>query len=937
MVFETLKFQASWREYQRRVLAELESHLDDNHLHIVAAPGSGKTILGLEVMRRIAQPTIILAPTITIRNQWVERLIFMFLPPEETRPDWISKNIRQPGVLTVITYQAVHAAFSGLEDSDAEIAPETENDSRAETATGSKKETIVTPKTKESNTKDIIALLKKQQIRTIILDEAHHLRKEWWKALSRLKDELEKPTLVSLTATPPYDVDFKEWQRYEALCGPIDTEISVPELVKHGDLCPHQDYVYFSLPTNSESGKLRQFKNDVGAFLETLKIDQKFLDAFAAHPWINDTQNHVEAILGEPKFFSSIIIYLNAVGVKTPRYALDILGAGESTVPELTLEWLEILLTAVLYTHNDHFPDHKEPLEKICKVLKRIGAIERRKVVIDNTKAVQKLLASSLGKLDSIVDITRMENNQLHDDLRMVILADYIRRVELPAHRNDLQPIDKIGVVPIFEYLRRANIEGIRLGVLTGSLIFIPKEAKTLLERAAKTMQIDPKHIRYSKVVHDDNYLYIRIKGEHRQQIVQLITHVFNHGGITVLIGTQALLGEGWDAPSINTLVLASYVGSYMLSNQMRGRAIRIDQNRPNKTANIWHLVAIDIESLEEKMRFYFTTISKRKRYFGPFEEIKQDLGNDLRVLCRRFRAFEGLSYNPPVVIENGIHRLGLSGINWDVLGTKRLNQLMLSRARAREKLPDLWNKALMGSKPKPQMRQTLISNNAPRAMVFMNTLKYMVINALLVGAYFGVQTFQHASRQGTFSVFVIFLVVLVIAVLAATPKLFKAFYLLARNGTLENSVKQVGWVVVDTLQHIELLKTKRNALRVQTFKDSSGIVHCQLDGATTIEKHRFLEAMQEVLGPTENQRYLLVRRSGIGRWGSTDYHPVPRIIGQKKIDAEFFNQRWERHIAPSKLVYTRSIAGRKTLLRARTKSLASAFIKKSSRLNTWT
>ena len=32
----------------------------------------------------------------------------------------------------------------------------------------------------------------------------------------------------------------------------------------------------------------------------------------------------------------------------------------------------------------------------------------------------------------------------------------------------------------------------------------------------------------------------------------------------TPLVGTQALLGEGWDAPSVNTLVLASYVGSYM-------------------------------------------------------------------------------------------------------------------------------------------------------------------------------------------------------------------------------------------------------------------------------------------------------------------------------------------------------------------------------------
>ncbi|WP_153041526.1 DEAD/DEAH box helicase family protein, partial [Pseudovibrio sp. Ad26] len=86
MTFDNLSFQASWREYQERVLAELDTHLDDDHLHIVAAPGSGKTILGLEVMRRVGQPALILAPTITIRNQWIERLTSLFLPEDEERP-----------------------------------------------------------------------------------------------------------------------------------------------------------------------------------------------------------------------------------------------------------------------------------------------------------------------------------------------------------------------------------------------------------------------------------------------------------------------------------------------------------------------------------------------------------------------------------------------------------------------------------------------------------------------------------------------------------------------------------------------------------------------------------------------------------------------------------------------------------------------------------
>ena len=70
---ENITFKYSWRKYQQRVLDDLQEHLQDGHLHIVAPPGSGKTVLGLEVALRLNKPTLILAPTLAIRNQWVQR------------------------------------------------------------------------------------------------------------------------------------------------------------------------------------------------------------------------------------------------------------------------------------------------------------------------------------------------------------------------------------------------------------------------------------------------------------------------------------------------------------------------------------------------------------------------------------------------------------------------------------------------------------------------------------------------------------------------------------------------------------------------------------------------------------------------------------------------------------------------------------------------
>jgi len=95
--------------------------------------------------------------------------------------------------------------------------------------------------------------------RSAIFDEAHHLQKEWWKALRQMVDQFGDATLISLTATPPYTALGSQWRHYEDLCGPVDEEISVPELVKVDTLCPHQDFVWMVPPTEKNAADVRQF------------------------------------------------------------------------------------------------------------------------------------------------------------------------------------------------------------------------------------------------------------------------------------------------------------------------------------------------------------------------------------------------------------------------------------------------------------------------------------------------------------------------------------------------------------------------------------------------------------------------------------------------------------------------------------------------------
>jgi len=191
-IASTLRFRWPWRDYQTRVLKVLDGHLTDRRLHIVAAPGAGKTVLGLEVFRRLDRPTLVLSPTRTIRDQWVDRLRD-FLPAgvDPFAQPWQSRDLAAPAFFTSLTYQALHARVrtqvDGGEDAECE-APESEADDDSPS---------------EADIDIIADAMKAAGIAVLILDEAHHLRAEWWSALQALVRRLADVTVVSLTATPP--------------------------------------------------------------------------------------------------------------------------------------------------------------------------------------------------------------------------------------------------------------------------------------------------------------------------------------------------------------------------------------------------------------------------------------------------------------------------------------------------------------------------------------------------------------------------------------------------------------------------------------------------------------------------------------------------------------------------------------------------------------
>lgn len=888
-----IRFCYDWRSYQAKMLENLDEHLANRHLHLVAPPGSGKTVLGLEVMLRLKGPTFILAPTLAIRNQWVERFVELFLQTAE-QPDWISIDIRKPAFLTVTTYQGLHSIYCQNDEQDDENGEELDDQAENDVIQV------------ECEKEQALTRLKDIGFQTFILDEAHHLRTAWWKSAIDFRDQLDHPAVVALTATPPYDVSLNEWQKYIQLCGPIDAEINVPDLVRESELCPHQDYVYTSVPSLEESKPITVFRDEVLSFESEIIHNQHFIKLLEKHPWLTSSEDYVEEMLSNHAYLSSLLIFLKASDSIAWQQVLPIIDVKEKNIPHLDLEWLEEMLTGVLF-RDDHMNPKDTALKELHKHLSRIGAIERRKVSLRSTSTIKRTLTNSSSKLASIHQIVSFEEKILGKDLRLVILADYIRMPDLPKSPDDEKPLVRLGVIPIFEKIRRELGDSIKLGVLTGSIVILPTSSLPLLKACAEKQGLV---FQTAPLVHDPKYSAIELTAASRQRMVSVMTEVFSLGGIQVLVGTTALLGEGWDAPSINALIIASYVGTFMLSNQMRGRAIRTERNNPLKTANIWHLVCVD--------------------------PLADSGGHDLESLTRRFRSLTGLAAHDEK-ISTGIGRMNLSPPPYSVLSIDEQNEEMFQRAGRREELYNRWQDAVVREGEKKE--ELSVSREAvPRPFMFMNTLKAV----LIMGIVFGLQVFNgvlsepSSQYDNKFEILFRLFLALFASAIVVTPFFYKVLRIYFRNISIESSMVQVGDVVYNTLYHMGLIQTELADHQIHAERDRMGTVTCWLEGGSTHEQKLFLKALQEVVDPIENPRYLLFRKSSKRVFARYDYHALPEEIARRKEYGEFFLKEWNKRIGKAELIYTRTSEGRKILLTARMKAMSAKFVKKSDRISTW-
>ena len=277
--------QVPLRDYQQEVLDRL--HPDDGStLHLLAPPGAGKTLVGLELAVRNGRRALVLAPTMVIRAQWIHQAQKFFTSPASGSSSVTdSVNARLPSArleqvaecadLTVLTYQSLAVVDSSpawneaarsrwvtelTADGRSAVSAEAwlrrlEADNPRAYTRGIRSRTAITSLLGPGAQARLDTLIE-AGVTTIILDECHHLMAHWAVVVHYLARRLRRaglsPTLIGLTATGPSDED-RSSRRYRALLGDVDAEIPVPAVIRAGHLAPCRQLAWFTLPSPEET------------------------------------------------------------------------------------------------------------------------------------------------------------------------------------------------------------------------------------------------------------------------------------------------------------------------------------------------------------------------------------------------------------------------------------------------------------------------------------------------------------------------------------------------------------------------------------------------------------------------------------------------------------------------------------------------------------
>ncbi|GLU49722.1 DEAD/DEAH box helicase family protein [Nocardiopsis ansamitocini] len=913
---ETARWPGTLRPYQHDALSALAARWEsgERRAWVVLPPGAGKTLVGLEAARRLGRPVVVFAPNTAIQGQWVAQW------KSFTRPDGCTAGTRRTldADVTVLTYQSL-AVF----DPDAETDEEGHELSLVKRLHG--------------NGAALVEALHAAGPVTIVLDECHHLLQTWGRLLAEVLSGLSDAHVIGLTGTPAETLTATESGLVATLFGDPIHGASIPALVRDGYLAPFAELVWVTEPTTTE----REYIGDQGLrftelctdllapgfartdFLTWLhaRFDERVLDTGERLDW-------ARLAVQEPEL-TDAVLRLHHAGLSALPTDARMLERHRSA-PDAA-DWMALLGDYVTNClRADPESTNEKAIERIRAALPAVGYTLTKHGIRTGRSPVDRVLARSTAKSQGTVEIAAAESASLGSRLRALVLCDHERATARPSARLREVLGDHAGSAWLQLELLVADerSRALRPMLVTGRTVAADlRTAEDFIafagsRRPGLDLIIDA----------DDDSPVVRVEGRWSSRSwVRLVTEYLESGACQILVGTRGLLGEGWDARGVNTVIDLTTATTPTAVVQGRGRALRLDPSWPDKTAHTWTVVCVS-DAHPKGGADWDRFVRKHEGYLG--------VAADGEVMSGVAHVDPALSpYEPPAVAD-----------------LDALNARMLSRAENRSVTRARWR---IGQSYTDELLSTLRMRPARSGPVVPRPAGRTPEPPAAVPAMAGISTSERPSLEPTRrsllaggAVFVGVLVTgitllglpagapLIAALLVALvserltargPRMRRAVELV-RGTAGEPDLVHFGYAVADALHGAGHSSVGARGVRLDV--DSDATLRLTLTGAGPQAAAAFSTALDELVSPlVGNPRYIVARylldrpggrhaeRAVAKAWlrgkapeNAMVFHAVPALLARNRTGAEAFATAWNRWISAGGTVYTASSAGSRLL-----------------------
>lgn len=876
--FSRTRWPGTLRPYQARALDQLGAAWADGRRRawVVLPPGAGKTLIGLEAARRLARRTVVLVPNTAIQNQWIAHWR-SFTPAVTTA----GADRSLDADVTVLTYQSL-AVF----DPDAE----TDEEGRLHSPL----------RRLHANGQELITRLAGAGPLTLVLDECHHLLDVWGRLVAEVLDRLPDAVVLGLTGTPPESLSPAEAALVDTLFGAPILGASIPALVRQGHLAPFTELAWLTPPTAveadhiaGEAERFAELTTDLVSSTGFLTwLDSRFTEHTRTVPWARLEKD-------EPRLAAAALRMHHAGLLALPPGAR--LREEHRHAPSAE-DWVELLDDYVRRSGDE------DTLEAVRRALPAVGYRLTRRGIRAAQSPVDRVLARSAAKTYATVEIAAAEDAALGTRLRALVLCDHERvGARLPARLHGVLEAEAGSAWLVLGNLVADERTG-ALGpmLVTGRTVAAGPDTARAFLAWAKRPELS--------LTEDDGLCVIGGAWSVRTW-VRLVTEFFEEGHCRILVGTRALLGEGWDARGVNALIDLTAATTTTSVVQTRGRALRLDPSWPEKAANVWTVVCLTDrhpKGAADWQRF----VRKHRGYLAAAPD-----GEIVSGVAHVDAAFS--PYAPPAVAE-----------------LDRVNVAMRERAASREATREAWR---LGTPFRDELVHT-VRVRPSRTAVLAVTGRVRPGPPAVVPAESCARPVPPAPVHarvafallgGGVAASALTLLTWVFVLVAALPALAGAAVGLRRVRALRRARRlldeaagdppllRFAYAVADALRDSGL--SRRGAEGVVARVEPDGSYRLSLADVDAANSERFALALDEVLSPIAAPRYVIPRYvlrpgpvpdraeawlAGTARADGVVYHAVPAALGQNRARAAAFAAAWHVWISDGAPLYTNTPEG---------------------------